>query len=115
MRAGIASPLDTPEEYAVRRADGGGNNREPIPGAVRIALEPGDAVGFNAYGLHRGRYHADRLRRTFMLTYTDARRLVSDYFSSQPWFRAPGYLDGLAPYERRFFDAFVAAYEQDWP
>jgi hypothetical protein len=105
---------DTPEEYAIRRADGGANNRSAIPHAVRIALEPGDAVGFNAYGLHRGRYHADRLRRTFMLTFTDSRAPVSDYFSKQPWFRTHGYLDGLNAQERRFFDAFITTYQRDW-
>ncbi len=105
---------DTPEEYAIRRADAGANNRSPIPGAIRIALEPGDAVGFNAFGLHRGRYHSNRLRRTFMLTFTDSRTPISDYFSKQPWFRTPGYLEGLALEERRFFEAFVAAYNTDW-
>lgn len=106
---------DTPEEYAIRRADGGANNRSnAMPGAVRIALEPGDAVGFNAYGLHRGRYHADRLRRTFMLTFTDSRSPISDYFSNQPWCQSPGYLNGLTPDERQFFEAFIAAYEADW-
>lgn len=106
---------DTPEEYAIRRADGGANNRSnSMPGTVRIALEPGDAVGFNAYGLHRGRYHADRLRRTFMLTFTDSRSPMSDYFSHQPWFKTPGYLDNLTAEERNFFEAFIAAYESDW-
>lgn len=105
---------DTPEEYAVRRADNGANNRSALSGAVRIALEPGDAVGFNAYGLHRGRYHADRLRRTFMLTFTDSRAPVSDYFSHQPWFQTPGYLEGLDAREHGFFEAFVAAYAKDW-
>jgi hypothetical protein len=105
---------DTPEEHAVRRADGGANSRARISGAVRVALEPGDAVGFNAYGLHRGRYHADRLRRTFMVTCTDSQSPVSDYFSNQPWFLNAGYLDGLGAAERGFFEAFIAQYRQDW-
>ena len=105
---------DTDEEYFVRRADEGANSRNELSGAQRIALQPGDAVGFNAYGLHRGRYHADKLRRTFMLTYTDSRTPLTDYFSHQPWFLTPGYLDGLDAGQRRFFDAFVAQYERDW-
>ena len=105
---------DTPGEYAIRRANAGANNRSAMPHALRIALEPGDAVGFNAYGLHRGRYHANRLRRTFMLTFTDCRTPVSDYFSNQPWFQKPGYLAGLNQGERSLFEAFVSAYEKDW-
>lgn len=105
---------DTPEEYAVRRADNGAHNQNEMPGAVRIALEPGDAVGFNAYGLHRGRYHANRLRRTFMLTFTDSRTFVRDYFSHQPWFLTPGYLDGLDGPARAFFEAFIYVYAPDW-
>ena len=106
---------DTDEEYTVRRADSGANSRGSLSGAVRIALEPGDAVGFNAYGLHRGRYHANRLRRTFMLTFTDSRAPLSDYFSNQPWFGSPDYLQGLTARERGHFAAFIAAYEKDWP
>ena len=105
---------DTPEEYAIRRAEGGAKNREAMPNAVRIALEPGDAVGFNAYGLHRGRYHAHRLRRTWMLTFTDSRTPLYDYFSHQPWFLEAGYLDGLEGEARHFFEAFVAEYAKHW-
>lgn len=105
---------DTPEEYHVRRADEGANNRSEMPNALRVALEPGDAVGFNAYGLHRGRYHSDRLRRTFMLTFTDSRVPLSDYFSRQPWFQEPDYLAGLNETQRCLFETFVAAYAKDW-
>ena len=41
---------DRPEEYQVRCADGRSHSREPMPGATRIALEPGDAVCFNSWG-----------------------------------------------------------------
>ena len=34
-----------------------------------IAGQPGDGVAFNPFGLHRGRYHADKKRRTLMLSY----------------------------------------------
>ena len=106
---------DTDEEYVIRKAEGGKNNTsDAMPNAIRIALEPGDAVGFNPAGLHRGRYHADRLRHTLMLTYTRADVPLSDYFSHQPWFLESGYLDGLEEDARAFFDAFVAQYQADW-
>ncbi|CAN5683617.1 hypothetical protein BH10CHL1_BH10CHL1_37460 [soil metagenome] len=106
---------DTPEEYAIRRADGGKNNRaNTMPGALRLALEPGDAALFNPYGIHRGRYHTTPLRRTLMLTYTKRSVPHSDYFSNQPWFLEPGYLDGLKPQTRAFFDSFVTQYTPFW-
>lgn len=106
---------DTPEEYAIRKADGGKHNRSnAMPGAVRLALQAGDAALFNPYGIHRGRYHADRLRRTLMLTYTKTSAPYQDYFSNQPWFLTPGYLDGCQPATRAFFDPFVAMYQDFW-
>lgn len=106
---------DTPEEYAIRKADGGANNRaNTMPGAVGVSLEPGDAVLFNPMGLHRGRYHADRLRRTLMLTYTKTSAPYADYFSKQPWFLTPGYLDALSPKARPFFEQFVNTYQANW-
>ena len=39
-----------------------------MPGALRVCLQPGDAVLFNAFGFHRGRYHAANPRRTVMWT-----------------------------------------------
>ncbi len=106
---------DTPEEYHIRKADGGQNNKSgERPGSVRVALQPGDAVGFNPAGLHRGRYHTDRLRHTLMLTYTRFDAPCSDYFSHQPWFLESGYLSGLSDDIRAFFDAFVAQYRSDW-
>jgi ectoine hydroxylase-related dioxygenase (phytanoyl-CoA dioxygenase family) len=106
---------DTPEEYAIRKADGGRNNcSNAMPGAVRVALEPGDAVVFNPVGHHRGRYHADKARRTLMLTYTRRSRPPHDWFTEQPWFLEAGHLDGLSPGARRFFEAFVAEFTPQW-
>ena len=66
---------DTDEEYRIRLADGQANSRSnAMPGAVRVHQRPGDAVAFEALGLHRGRYHTDKRRRTFMLTYTSDQR-----------------------------------------
>lgn len=106
---------DTPAEYAIRKGNGGANNRaNTMPGALRVELAPGDALLFNPMGLHRGRYHADRPRRTLMLTYTKSSEPYVDYFSNQPWFLTPGYLDALSPQARLFFDRFVAVYQKNW-
>lgn len=106
---------DTPAEYAIRKADGGAHNRSnAMPGAVRLSLDAGDAALFNPYGLHRGRYHTEPLRRTLMLTYTKTSAPYADYFSNQPWFLEPGYLDELQPQTRAFFQPFVAQYREFW-
>ena len=106
---------DTPAEYAIRKAEGGAQNRSnTMPGARRVELAPGDAVLFNPMAIHRGRYHADRLRRTLMLTYTKSSEPYADYFSNQPWFLTPGYLDTLSPQARPFFDRFVDMYQANW-
>jgi ectoine hydroxylase-related dioxygenase (phytanoyl-CoA dioxygenase family) len=84
---------DNEEEYAIRCADGRVHNRSnSMPNALRVEMEAGDAVAFNPMALHRGRYHADKLRRTFMLTYTSASHPRSDFFSYQPWFLEENYL-----------------------
>ena len=106
---------DTPEEYAIRRADGGKNNRaDGMPGAVRLSLEPGDALAFNPCALHRGRYHTNKKRRTLMVTYTGASAPHFYYFSDQPWFLQEGYLDGLKAESHAFFGRFIEQYQKDW-
>lgn len=102
---------DTEEEYAIRRADEGARNRSnAMPNALRVEMEAGDAVVFNPVGLHRGRYHTDRLRRTLMLTYTSKRFPRSDFFSYQPWFLEENYLDGLSESSRQFYQQFIDQY-----
>ena len=106
---------DTAEEFAIRHGDDKKNSRSnAMPGALRVALEPGDAVAFNSMGLHRGRYHADKLRRTLMLTYTKRSIPKFDYFSNQPWFDTPGYLDRLTRRTRAFFEPFITEYGKQW-
>ena len=81
------------EEYAIRKAEGGRNNRSNhMPGALRVHQEAGDAILFNPMALHRGRYRSGILRRTLMLTYTKTSEPWFDYFSNQPWFSQPGFL-----------------------
>lgn len=106
---------DTPEEYAIRKADEQRNSRSnEMPGAIRPLLEPGDAILFNPAGLHRGRYHAGRVRRTFMLTFTKTSSPYYDYFSHQPWCLESGYLEGVKQETRAFFDAFIDIYTEAW-
>ena len=106
---------DTPEEYAIRKADAWAHNRaNTMPGALRVHQEPGDAVLFNPAAIHRGRYYSDIPRSTLMLTYTKTSEPYSDFFSNQPWFLEPGYMDRLALQTRAFFAPFVAHYESFW-
>ncbi|MCS5613441.1 MAG: phytanoyl-CoA dioxygenase family protein [Candidatus Poribacteria bacterium] len=106
---------DTTEEYHIRKADGGANSRSnTMSGSQRITLQPGDVLAFNPYGLHRGRYHTDKPRRTLMLTYTKISVPCSDYFSYQPWFLEEGYLGNLTSGTRLFFETFVSTYKPDW-
>jgi hypothetical protein len=105
---------DTPEEFAIRRADNGAHcTSNDMPNALRVDLAPGDGVMFNPVALHRGRYHADKLRRTFMLTYTRSGGGDS-YWARQPWFLEPGYLEGVQPRTRAFYARFVATHREHW-
>jgi ectoine hydroxylase-related dioxygenase (phytanoyl-CoA dioxygenase family) len=107
---------DTPEEYRIRRANDFKNaESDDMPGALRVALQPGDAVAFNASALHRGRYHVDKRRRTLMFTYLRARGAPIDtYFSRQPWVLEPDYLSGVRRDTLAFFERFIARHRQLW-
>ena len=106
---------DTAEEYKIRKTEEGANNRSnAMPWALRVALQPGDVLAFNAFGLHRGRYHTDKKRRTLMLTYTRTSNPSYDYFSHQPWFDEANYMEIFQPRTRAFFKPFVSAYRKDW-
>jgi ectoine hydroxylase-related dioxygenase (phytanoyl-CoA dioxygenase family) len=106
---------DSAEEFQIRRADEQANNTSnQMPGALRMSQEPGDAALFNPLGMHRGRYHADKTRRTYMLTYMPESLYTADYFSHQPWFQEPGYLEGLRPSTQRFYQRFIDKYKSYW-
>jgi hypothetical protein len=106
---------DTAEEYAIRRANGGENRcSNSMPNARRVAMQPGDAIAFNPLCLHRGRYHTDKARLTFMLTYTSQSYPVSDYFSYQPWFLQENYLAGLTAGTRQFYQRYIDQYRSYW-
>jgi len=67
---------DTPEELHVRK---GGETREhrfsdAMPGAERDLLNPGDALVFCPWVIHRGHYLVDEPRRSLMFTYSNGPR-----------------------------------------
>jgi hypothetical protein len=106
---------DTPAEYRIRRADGAKNwTSNDMPGAERIALRAGDALALNPVGLHRGRYHVDKLRRTFTVTITRSSRPEANSFNRQPWFLEPGYLDHLSHGALAWYRRFIDAYRHSW-
>ena len=105
---------DTEEEYRIRLADEQVNSRaNDMPGAIRIHQRPGDALAFEALGLHRGRYHTDKRRRTLMLTYTSDRERIFDYFSDQPWILSSPLVTRLPAPTRAFFQRFIDIYGDD--
>ncbi|NKB69906.1 MAG: hypothetical protein GKR89_22770 [Candidatus Latescibacteria bacterium] len=106
---------DTAQEYRIRLADDKTHSASNhMPEAVRLRQDPGDIAFFNPMGLHRGRYHIDKPRRTLMLTYTAASHKPFDYFSDQPWFLQSDYLGGVRPATKAFFEKFIAAYAGHW-
>lgn len=107
--------FDAPEEAAIRLSGNKADSRSnAMPNALRIPLKAGDAVVFNPYGLHRGRYYKEIPRRTLMFTYTPMQSRIYDHFSHQPWFAESGYLEGLSPRATAYFQQFVEAYGQFW-
>jgi len=112
----------TPEEHAICVADGGAHNcSNDMPGSVRVSLKPGDAVLFTQLCIHRGRYHTDKVRRTLMISAKKKaaaeltqRHSGLDQYTDQPWFLAPGYLDGVSPESKQFYQGFVDYYAPHW-
>ena len=97
------------------------NRSDEMPNAVRIVLAPGDAVVFNALTVHRGRYHADKLRRTFMVVYRKVRTAREELsqrglnqYTDQPWFLLPGYLEGVRQETEACFHRYVEFYAESW-
>ncbi|MCC2685255.1 MAG: hypothetical protein K0R75_2154, partial [Paenibacillaceae bacterium] len=119
---------DAPEENAIRRRKGDPTQNTSIgemPHAKRFHLKAGDAVAFSQYGLHRGNYYKDRPRRTLMINYSSmayflaennnfkndlANRLLLD----QTWCLNEGYLDGLSPRAKVYWQQFIDAFKDYW-
>jgi len=107
--------FDSPEEYHIRLEDKWAHSREDgMPNAMCMHLKAGDGVIFNPFGLHRGRYHTDKPRRTLMLTYTPLQTPHRDFFSDQPWFEEPGHLDCLSSRAKVYFTEFTEIYRDFW-
>lgn len=111
---GTHARWDTPEEHRIRTGfDGHGKNSDAMPGARRIPLEAGDAVFFSAWGIHRGRYDARTLRRTFDIIYGSAN--PCDWYTPPPTcFLQPDLLDDFDERPRQFFQRFIGAYRHRW-
>lgn len=58
---------DTETELGIRKGDN--PTQIDIPGRIRIALKPGDACLFHAWGIHRGSYRAAIPRQTLDVIY----------------------------------------------
>jgi len=113
---------DTPEENRIRRHDAFSDD---MPGALKLKLEPGDLAFFHVNALHRGQYQKDILRRTIAVTFGSSNflrpttaELMKNWrgysASYQPWIGGEGYLDGVAPETRDFFQNFIALYRDSW-
>ncbi|HZH90508.1 MAG TPA: phytanoyl-CoA dioxygenase family protein [Pyrinomonadaceae bacterium] len=111
---GTHARWDTPVELEIRRGfDGRSKNSDAMPGARRLALRPGDAAFFSAWGIHRGRYDARTPRRTFDIIY--ASENPCDWYTPPPTcFLQPGLLDRFDERSRRFFQRFIEAYRHRW-
>jgi len=114
---------DTPEERDIRLNHA---TSKDLAGAVQLTMEPGDIGFFHVNSLHRGTYDKDFPRRTLNFTYSRASVVrpakgIEDlnhrkgYFPSyQPWCLKPGYLDGVQPGTRAFFERFIRTYRDSW-
>jgi hypothetical protein len=107
--------FDSPEEYYYRLADHSSHCRsaEGMPNAVRFHLKAGDAILLNQVGIHRGRYHMDKLRRTLMFSYTPATnptfsigKHINEQWKSEP------YLDRLSPRAATYYKEYIKVYQE---
>ncbi|MCJ8330603.1 MAG: phytanoyl-CoA dioxygenase family protein [Lentisphaeria bacterium] len=106
---------DTPEEIEIRLGEYGKNSESnEMPGAKRMKLEIGDLFAFNPNGLHRGRYHTDKPRRTIMGSFGDIAQTPKFFFSYQPWYLNEGFLDGLSDEARAFYQLYINKYQDFW-
>lgn len=107
---------DTDDEFYIRHSNGQKYcHSNLMPGATTTHQEPGDAAAFHYNGLHRGSYRPEVYRRTLMITYTGvSAERPKDVFSYQPWCLEPGYLDGVKPGTRAFFESFIETYRDFW-
>jgi ectoine hydroxylase-related dioxygenase (phytanoyl-CoA dioxygenase family) len=110
--AGSHARWDTPAELEIRKglSDKPMNSNE-MPFTTRIYLEPGDAVFFSSWGIHRGSYLADKPRGTLAMLYSSS---VSWYTPPPTCFLESNVLDGLSSQKEAFFRRFINAYKSRW-
>ncbi len=103
---------DTPQEREIRKGLNGKQlNSSEMLNSKRIYLNPGDAVFFNAWGIHRGNYIAEIPRKTFDIIYGTS----CDWCTPSPTcFLQPNILQGLTPQAQAFFQKFINTYQQQW-
>lgn len=102
---------DLAEELEIRK--GAEARRSDMPGRTTVELGVGDACLFHAWGIHRGTYRADILRRTLDIIYGWGG--VCGYCPPPPMcFADPGLLARLSPRARNFFDHFIKTYTGYW-
>jgi hypothetical protein len=107
--------FDSPEEYYYRLADHCSHSRsaEGMPNAVRIHLKAGDAILLNQVGIHRGRYHMDKLRRTLMFSYTPANNptFCHPQHVNEQW-KSDHYLDRLSSRAADYYKDYIKIYQE---
>jgi ectoine hydroxylase-related dioxygenase (phytanoyl-CoA dioxygenase family) len=103
---------DTPIELAIRKGlNGKKTHSSEMPSAIKIHLDPGDAVFFSSWGIHRGNYLANKPRKTLAMLYSSP---VGWYTPPPTCFLDSNVLDGLSPQKKAFFRRFVNAYQNRW-
>ncbi|MGB3190604.1 MAG: phytanoyl-CoA dioxygenase family protein [Limnoraphis sp.] len=103
---------DSPEEFKIRKGlNGQPKNLDNIPNSTRIHLEIGDAVFFDAWGIHRGNYIAEIPRRTFDIIYGT----IPDWYTPPPTcFLQENILAEFTPRKQLFFQRFIETYKNKW-
>ncbi|NEP82344.1 MAG: phytanoyl-CoA dioxygenase family protein [Okeania sp. SIO3B3] len=105
---------DTPEEYAIRKGENGKSNiDDDMPGKQKIFLNPGDALLFHAWGIHRGVYDMNKPRRTLDIIYSWGNH-CDYYVPPMTCFEQSDLLDKLSLNARDFFSYFIKTYQQYW-
>jgi ectoine hydroxylase-related dioxygenase (phytanoyl-CoA dioxygenase family) len=102
---------DTKEELEIRKELNGKNNTSEMPSLTKIVLNPGDAVFFDGFTIHRGNYFVDKPRRTIAMLYSSP----VDYHTPPPTcFLESNILDYLSPEAKLFFQDFINGYKSRW-
>lgn len=108
---GSPSRWDSPEEIEIRKGLNGKPKNSTLSHATCIHLDVGDAVFFNAWGIHRGNYIADIPRRTFDIIYGT----IPDWYTPPPTcFLQENILAELTPRKQLFFQRFIDTYKNKW-